>query len=82
MATFSELFSLFYFRGIDQAARVQGQHPQSAGAHVSNQPRIAPPQRSRWGDEPALSPIASRVPRALSPPHTRRGRIVYGVVVR
>ena len=63
---------------------MQGQYPQSAQEppYVSCQPGIAPPQRSRWGGEPALSPVASRVPRVLGPPHTPRGRVASSVLLR
>ena len=78
-----------FLRGIDQAARMQSQYPQSAqsrtsAAYVSCQPRTAPPQHSRWGGEPALIPVAGRVPRvlALGPPHARRGRVASSILLR
>jgi len=52
-----------FLRGIEKATRVQSQYTQSVQSrksvvYVSCQPRVAPPQLSRWGDEPALSPVA------------------------
>ena len=64
--------SIVFLRGIDQAARELSQYSQFAqsrksAAYVSCQPRISPPQLSRGGGEPALSPVAGRVPRVLAP---------------
>jgi len=66
---------------------MQSEHPQSvqsqkpAAYHASCQPRIALPQLSRWGSEPALSPVADRVPRVLGPPHACRGRVARIVLL-
>jgi len=80
----------FRFYGeIGQATRVQSQcqylqsaqAPKSA-AYVSCQSRTAPPQLPGWGSKSALSPVASRVPRVLAPPHARRGRVASSALLR
>ena len=52
-----------------QPAR-ENQKPRPAAS-----PEPHPPQCSHWGGGPALSPIASRVPRVLRTPHARRARV-------
>ena len=50
--------------------------------YVGCQPRIAPPQLSRWGGEPALSLVAGRDPRVLALPNARRGRVASSILLR
>ena len=81
-------FFVFTGIGIDQSG-ISRAKPIPAECSITNkrhyascQPMIAPPQLSRWEDEPSLSPVTGRVPRALGPPHARRGRVARIVLLR